>query len=105
MVDCSSFGFTALDCRGMLLGCLCYCCTCNGSFESFLALAEPHIVILPKANDGDGLVYEVEAGRELNLACFSDITANLEISRFENGSFNTISGKTKLLLFLNNIVL
>ena len=56
-------------------------------------------MILPKGTaSGIGLVYVVEAGRELEIGCYSDITANIEISRFENGNFTTISGKTKFIL-------
>ena len=61
-------------------------------------------MILPESSSGNPAVYEVEAGRELNLDCISDITANLEVSRFEdgNGTIAVLSGKTKQSLFKLN---
>lgn len=73
----------------------------DGQFEQFLVSDEPNIAILPDATDGDGLVYVIEAGREPDIVCHSDLAANIEISRFNNGTFTTtLSGETNLLLFL-----
>ena len=73
----------------------------DGQLEQFRVSDEPNIAILPDATDGDVLVYVIEAGREPNIGCHSDIAANIEISRFNNGTFiTTSSGKTNLLLSL-----
>lgn len=83
---------------------LLYVCGVN-HFDSFLALAEPNIVILPKPSDGNEFVYEVEEGREFGLVCYSDISANLQVTRAENGNLTIpIPGKTNQPLFLISMV-
>lgn len=52
-------------------------------------------MVLPAADDD---VYMVEAGRELDITCYSDVIASIEISRAENGTFIEISGKRELVL-------